>query len=306
MRCGPIPHRLLLTIATVAAAALFSGCVSADREEPIAEGTPTTLPTPSSASPSPTPPPTSQPTPDPTPPPTSQPTPDPTPTLAVSPSPLPQPTRAATPTPAPAAPQYSGWITLAELLTLVTIATEQSEGYNRDDWNHWVDADGDGLDTRQEVLAEEALADPLVEGGRIREGQWYSHYDGEEITVARQLDVDHVVALAEAHQSGGWAWDALTRQLYANDLSLPEHLIAVSAGTNRSKGARDPAEWLPPDSEALCTYLAWWTTIKYRWQLTMDQAEYNTILHHATNDCADTQIDLTAAQSGIIRADTPG
>ena len=195
---------------------------------------------------------------------------------------------------------------MAELLTRITVTAEQQEGYNRADWEHWIDADGDGLDTRQEVLTDETLVDPLVAGGRVREGQWLSYYDGEEITIARELDVDHVVALAEAHQSGGWAWDAITRQLYANDLTLPEHLIAVSAGSNRSKGARDPAEWLPPDSEALCTYLAWWTTIKYRWELSMDQAEYDAILHHATNDCAYTTIDLTAAQSGIIRADPSG
>ena len=195
---------------------------------------------------------------------------------------------------------------MAELLTRITVTAEQQEGYDRADWEHWIDADGDGLDTRQEVLTDETLVDPLVAGGRVREGQWLSYYDGEKITIARELDVDHVVALAEAHQSGGWAWDAITRQLYANDLTLPEHLIAVSAGSNRSKGARDPAEWLPPDSEALCTYLAWWTTIKYRWELSMDQTEYDTILHLATNDCADTQIDLTAAQSGIIRADPSG
>ncbi len=192
---------------------------------------------------------------------------------------------------------------MAELLTRVMVTAEQPEGYNRDDWDHWIDADGDGLDTRQEVLADETMSDPVVANGRIREGQWLSYYDDQEFTVARQLDVDHVVALAEAHQSGGWAWDALTRQLYANDLSFPNHLIAVSAGSNRSKGARDPAEWLPPDPEALCTYLAWWTTIKYRWELSMDQAEFDAIHDFAATNCTDTQIDLTAAQSGIIRAD---
>ena len=247
-----------------------------------------------------------QPTPDPTPPLTPQPTPRPTPTLVATIRPQPDPAPDAAPASTPTELPSPGWITLAELLTQVTIASEQQAGYDRGDWEHWIDADGDGLDTRQEVLADETLVDPVVAGGRIREGQWLSYYDDQEFTVARQLDVDHVVALAEAHQSGGWAWDALTRQLYANDLSFPDHLIAVSAGSNRSKGARDPAEWLPPDSEALCTYLAWWTTIKYRWELSMDQAEFDTIHHFATTDCVDTQIDLAAAQSGVIRADMPG
>ena len=174
-------------------------------------------------------------------------------------------------------------------------------GYDRADWNHWVDEDGDGLDTRQEVLVSESLQNPEISGNRVEGGLWTSLYDGEQSTSPSNFDVDHVVALGEAYESGGWAWDTLTRQLYANDLTFPDHLIAVSAGANRSKGARDPAEWLPPNREALCTYLTWWTTIKVRWELAMDKAEHQTIAHHASEECADTRIDLKAASTGIVQ-----
>ncbi|WP_419924783.1 GmrSD restriction endonuclease domain-containing protein [Candidatus Poriferisocius sp.] len=187
------------------------------------------------------------------------------------------------------------------MLELATIADEVAAGYSRDDWNHWIDQDGDGLDTRQEVLAAESLQTPEISENRVRDGQWASFYDGRQTSSASDFDVDHVVPLNEAHQSGGWAWDALTRQLYANDLTFPDHLIAVSASSNRSKGARDPAEWLPSNPEALCTYLAWWTAIKVRWELSMDPAEHQTISRYADNQCAGTRIDLAAADAGTVQ-----
>ncbi|MCY4162966.1 MAG: HNH endonuclease family protein [bacterium] len=180
---------------------------------------------------------------------------------------------------------------MADLLTLITVAAEVTDGYDRDDWKHWTDADRDGQDTRQEVLDAESLAATVVANRRIRQGLWRSLYDGQQITDAGQLDIDHVVALGEAHESGGWAWDASTRELYANDLTNPDHLIAVSRGTNRSKGKRDPAEWLPPDTASWCQYLALWTIVKVRWGLTMDQAEYNRILQEANSSCTTLRVD---------------
>ncbi len=197
---------------------------------------------------------------------------------------------AATPTPPPTPPVELG-LSLADLLGQITIAVEAAYEYNRSDWKHWTDADRDGQDTRQEVLDAESSEATVVGNGRIRQGLWRSLYDAQQITVAGDLDVDHVVALQEAHQSGGWAWDARTRELYANDLTNPDHLIAVSKSTNRSKGARDPAEWLPPDTASWCQYLFMWTIVKIRWELTMDQAEHNRILQEANSSCSEIRID---------------
>lgn len=273
---------------------LVSSCVSLEEESTeIATPRPTQAiqPTPTETPiPTESPVPTEQPVPIESPEPTEQSTPTEIPTE------IPEPTESPTATPTPTAqasatPAGDQLISLGELLERITVSAEVAEGYDRDDWKHWTDEDRDGQDTRQEVLAAESLAATVVANGRIREGRWQSIYDGQEITVAGDLDVDHVVALAEAHQSGGWAWNALTKELYANDLRTADHLIAVSKGSNRSKGARDPAEWLPPDRNSLCQYLIWWTTIKVRWNLSMDQAEYNTILNEANSTCSNVRID---------------
>jgi hypothetical protein len=65
---------------------------------------------------------------------------------------------------------------------------------------------------------------------------WLSPYDGKSYTKDSALDIDHLVPLAEAWRSGAWAWSALQRQNYANDLTESKALVAVSLGLNRQKG----------------------------------------------------------------------
>ena len=66
-------------------------------------------------------------------------------------------------------------------------------------------------------------------------GSWYSAFDGTETMDPSKFDVDHMVPLKEAWDSGAWEWDPERRQAFANDMSIPESLIAVSASSNRSK-----------------------------------------------------------------------
>ena len=72
-------------------------------------------------------------------------------------------------------------------------------------------------------------------------------YSGRTITDATKLDIDHMVPLKEAHQSGAGNWSRERKRAYANDLDDPDTLIAVDRRLNRQKGAKDPAEWLPPN-----------------------------------------------------------
>ena len=156
----------------------------------------------------------------------------------------------------------------------VTIAPEeQSETYNRDDWEQWSDADGDKVDTRHEVLIVESLVPVTMDGHRVKSGLWVGPYTGFVSSNPHDFQIDHMVPLKEAHVSGGHGWTPAKKEDFANDLSNPQHLIAVKGGSNGSKSFRDPAEWMPPNRAYWCRYLGDWLEIKRRWNLTMDQDE---------------------------------
>ncbi|WP_416566167.1 HNH endonuclease family protein [Nocardia testacea] len=102
-------------------------------------------------------------------------------------------------------------------------------------------------------------------------GSWYSAYDEQTVAEPADVDIDHVVALAEAWRSGP-ANGPEQREQFANDVNSPL-LIAVTASSNRSKSDRDPVDWLPPSSGYWCTYAQMWVAVKSTWSLTLQQAE---------------------------------
>jgi hypothetical protein len=141
--------------------------------------------------------------------------------------------------------------------------------YDRATFKHWTDADKDCQDTRQEVLiAESVIAVTLDKKGcRVLSGEWHDPYTGKVFTDPRMLDVDHVVALGWAYYHGARSWDKRRRELYANDLENPEHLIAVEASANRSKGRQGPDTWKPANKAHWCDYGRAWVLITQRWGL---------------------------------------
>ena len=161
------------------------------------------------------------------------------------------------------------------LLTQIRVEPERRAGYVRENWPHWLDLDGDCMDTRDEVLRDESLGPARLSPDRCRVigGRWRDAYTGETITDPTQLDIDHFVALQEVHDSGGHGWSREQRAAYANDLSDPRSLVAVTAAANRAKGASGPEEWLPPDPSYRCRYVADWIAVKARWRLSMDESE---------------------------------
>ncbi|MGP3638756.1 GmrSD restriction endonuclease domain-containing protein, partial [Streptomyces sp. 24-1644] len=94
---------------------------------------------------------------------------------------------------------------------------------------------------------------------------------------------------AEVHDSGGFAWDAVRREAYANDQGSPLTLIAVTAKSNRSKSDKDPAQWMPPAQDYRCQYAAEWTSTKLRWDLAADEAEREALLGLAA-ECPSTTV----------------
>lgn len=148
--------------------------------------------------------------------------------------------------------------------------------YRRSLYKHWIDADGDCQDTRQEVLIRDATG--KIEFAKPRKctvvrGQWLDPYTGQSFREPRQLDIDHVVALKNAHESGAWKWSAAKRQEYANYLRDRQHLLAVKGSENRKKGAKGPDEYLPPDPAFHCDYVKEWVKIKRNWGLTLTDSE---------------------------------
>ena len=148
--------------------------------------------------------------------------------------------------------------------------------YDRAEWRHWIDEDGDCQDTRQEVLIEESRIEiTFTSDGicRVSQGQWFGSFTGTTVTEPGELDIDHLVPLANAHRSGGWAWTPDRKKAFANSLDDPDHLIAVISGANRSKGARGPDEWRPPNESYWCEYATDWIRIKHAWDLTATPTE---------------------------------
>ena len=170
-----------------------------------------------------------------------------------------------------------------ELLLSLSIKAEVTSGYDRDLFRHWVDADSDGCDARKEVLIQESLTQVgLGERCKVEVGSWLSLYDNQLITDSSKLDIDHMIPLKEAWDSDADKWSAARRQAFANDLDLPQALIAVSAGSNRSKSAGDPADWLPTNQSYICQYIQDWMIVKVKWELSVDQREFNTLSNVAT------------------------
>lgn len=148
--------------------------------------------------------------------------------------------------------------------------------YHRRDWRHWIDADHDCQDTRQEVLiAESEVPVEFADERhcRVKRGRWTCPYTGRVVTDPAQLDIDHVVPLENANASGGSLWTPAKKQAFANDLEHPEALMAVVSAANRQKGSKGPDGWLPPNARFRCVYAARWTSVKRRWALAVTTEE---------------------------------
>jgi hypothetical protein len=182
--------------------------------------------------------------------------------------------------PAHAASSYSAPLRTA--IESLTVATEVRTGYKRSLFPLWIDADGDGCNTRYEVLIAEATTAPSVGSGcSLSGGQWYSYYDDASYRLPSDLDIDHVVPLAEAWDSGARDWTTSRRRSYANDLDDDRPLIAVKDSVNQAKGDRDPAQWMPANTAGTCRYIGDWVAIKIRWRLTVDAAEKSALSGYA-------------------------
>ena len=156
-------------------------------------------------------------------------------------------------------------------------------GYDRGQFGEaWADVDGNGCDTRNDVLARDLTAATFapgtglaVQGCVVLAGTLDDPYSGEPRSFTRgagsgAVQIDHVVALADAWQTGAQQLTAARREQLAND---PANLLAVDGALNQQKGAGDAATWLPPNKPYRCVYVLRQIRVKAAYDLWVTAAE---------------------------------
>ncbi|MGW3723544.1 HNH endonuclease family protein [Streptomyces sp. NPDC000851] len=182
------------------------------------------------------------------------------------------------PTASAALPTPVSGATARSYLAQLTVATEDRTGYNRDLFPHWITISG-SCNTRETVLKRDGSNVVTDSSCAATSGSWYSPYDGATWSAASDVDIDHLVPLAEAWDSGADSWTTSRRQSFANDLTRPQ-LLAVTDNVNQSKGDQDPATWIPSRTTYRCTYVRAWVQVKYYYGLSVDSAEKSALTNY--------------------------
>lgn len=162
----------------------------------------------------------------------------------------------------------------ATTATTDSVDVSSTSVFDEKDWEHWIDADGDCQDTRQEVLISSSEVPVEFQTARqckVASGRWTCPYTGQTFTDPKLLSVAPLVSIASAHTAGGHSWDADKRKNYANRVE-GRHLVAISQRAEVSKALQGPERWLPPI--ATCQYLLDWISIAIQWQLKVDQSVF--------------------------------
>ena len=149
-------------------------------------------------------------------------------------------------------------------------------GYTRAQFPHWSDPDRNGCDARNDTLKRD-LTDISYKAGtrdcKVIAGQLLDPFSGKVITFSTTkvvIDIDHVVALSNAWQTGAAYFDKALRTQIAND---PLNLLAVDSKLNRQKSDGDAATWLPPSKSFRCNYVARQVAVKAKYKLWVTEPE---------------------------------
>lgn len=140
--------------------------------------------------------------------------------------------------------------------------------YKRSDWPHWKDMDNDCQNARMEALIRDSLKPVKFKSFwkkcKVVSGEWLCPYTGETYYKASDIDIDHMIPLANAHRSGAENWSREKKKIFAND---PENLFSVEDNANQSKGDKGPEEWKPPLKSYWQEYARQWIYIKEKYDL---------------------------------------
>ena len=174
-------------------------------------------------------------------------------------------------------------------LTVQSAGNEAMASYSRDLFPHWA-SDGtlfgwdepDGsCDVRDDALIRDGQNVQIDEDCSFVSGSWVGPYTGATLTDSSDVDIDHIVPLANAWRSGASEWNTADREAYAND---PGVLLSTDDGANQEKGDKGPEAWRPPNQSYWCEYARRWVNIKSTWRLSVNEAEY-TALEEMLSTC---------------------
>ena len=161
-------------------------------------------------------------------------------------------------------------------------------GYSREKFPHWSDAEEFGwdvpdtsCDARDAALIRDGRNVRVGEGCDVTSGEWRDPYTGRTYTDPSEIDIDHVVPLANAWRSGASSWSEARREQYAND---PQVLLSAEDNANQEKGDKGPEAWKPPNRAIWCDYATRWVGIKASYDLSVNQRE-KTALEQMLDTC---------------------
>ena len=155
-------------------------------------------------------------------------------------------------------------------------------GYSREQFPHWSDArefgwklesgtpDPDSCDARDAALIRDGKNERVEAYCDVLSGSWFDPYGGGTYTDPADIDIDHIVPLANAWRSGASSWDTTRRESFAN---VPRDLLSVDDGLNQSKGDKGPEAWKPPRKSYWCAYSKKWIGVKHYWDLSVTSDE---------------------------------
>jgi hypothetical protein len=151
-------------------------------------------------------------------------------------------------------------------------ASSSGQTYDRKDYAHWIDEDGDCQNLRHELLQQYSTGNTTLtaDGCAVTRGRWLDPYSGQVFTAARDVQIDHVVPLAWAHVRGAAAFSENQKMAFAND---PVNLLVVSGQLNQQKGAASPLNWLPPNEAFQCQYVLRFNRVVSAYDLTPFEGE---------------------------------
>lgn len=163
------------------------------------------------------------------------------------------------------------------------VAPEGSmDGYDRDEFPHWRDASSNGwpvepndkCDARNAALYRDGTDVTMSDTCTKLEGTWIDPYSAKVYDATSDIDIDHMVPLANAWRSGADSWSTDTRTAYAND---PLVILSSKDSLNQAKGDKGPEAWKPPLEESHCLYAVRWIFVKDKYDLSVNSSEKSSL-----------------------------